>query len=373
MSFKMEDVKGLGAKSVEKLKANGIDSVDQLAGMSVEELSKIDGIGQSTAKKYIENAKKLLATAKEAPSEAKEDKKEEKPDAEKQLEKKAEDEVKRLEEKKKKLKGQPVEKGDFVIVKLTGRTEKGQVFQVSSPADAKKAGIYDEKKEQQGYYEPEFVIVGQPGFVIEGLSETLEKMNYFEKKSVRIPPAKAYGKRDPQKIDRIAIQKFRKMNEGKPPELGQTFTNKKGERGTVIRVVQGRVIIDYNHPFAGQTLEYNIEVIDKIEEFDRKIGYFMEARFPGAKAEMFKLNFKPKEKSIEIEIPQMFMFQNLVMSKYMLAMDLQNNLEGAIETVKFLEIFEKPKIPEPEAHEHDHEHEHEHQEEESEEKEESKK
>lgn len=357
MSLNLEDIKGLGAKSVEKLKASNIDSVEQLAQMTVEDLSKVEGIGESSAKKYIKNANDLLSTKKESATEVKEEKKEETVEPDEALDKIAKEELKKIEAKKKKLQGKPVNKGDFAIVKLTGRTEKGQVFQVSSPEDAKTAGIYEEERDQAGYYSPEFMIIGQPGQAIEGVMETVETMNYFEKKTVRIPPAKGFGKRDPQKIERIAVPKFRKKNEGKHPEIGQSFTNKKGQRGSVVRVVQGRVIIDYNHPLAGQALDYIIEVVDKIEEFDRKIGYFIEARMPGAKGDMFKLNFKPDEKSIEIEIPQQFQFnQNILMFKFGLAMDLQGGLDGAIDTVRFVEVFEKPPTPEPHVHDHDHDH-----------------
>ncbi len=357
MSFELENIKGLGAKGVEKLKASGIDSVEKLAELSIEELTEVEGIGKNSAKKYINGAKILLDSKKiQSSSVAKEkkEKEEEKLITEKEKE---ETELKKLEVKKKKLAGQPVKKGNFILVKMTGRTEKGHVFQVSSPEDAKKAGIYDEKKDKQGFYTPEFVIVGKPGFVIDGINETLEAMEFYKKKSVKIPPTKAYGKRDPQKIDRMAIQKFRKLNEGKLPELGQTFMNKKGQRGTVIRIAQGRIIIDYNHPLAGQILEYNLEVIDKIEEFDKKLAHFIELRMQGAKADQFKIKFEPNKKSIEIEIPQMYQFnQNIFMFKFGLAMDLQNNLDDQIETVKFVEIFEKPKIPEKNSHDHDHNH-----------------
>ena len=365
MSFELKDIKGLGVKSAEKLKAGGIESVEKLAQLSVEELSKVEGIGKGSAKKYIEGAKTLLNSSKEESiSKIEEkDKKDKEQEAIAKEEKDVEEELKRLEKKREKLKEQSIKKGDFVLVKMTGRTEKGHIFQVSSPEDAKKAGIYDEKKDKQGFYTPEFVIVGKSGFVIEGINEILETMKFFEKKSVRIPPTKAFGKREAQKIDRMAIQRFKKLNEGKPPELGQTYVNKKGQRGTVTRIVQGRVIIDYNHPLAGQNLEYNLEVIDKIEEFDKKLARFIELRMPGAKADQFKIKFEPKKKSIEIEIPQMHQFnQGLLMFKFGLAMDLQNYLDGMIDTVKFLEVFEKPKIPEtptPEPEQNqNHKHEH---------------
>ncbi len=345
MSLKLEDVKGLG-KKIEDLKGAGIDTVEKLADAKVEELLEIKGIGKASAQKYIDNAKELIEHQSEKPVADEEGEESVKEDDEE--EKRIQEELKKLEEKKKQLGDKKVEDGDFILLKITAKTQKGKVFQVSSVEDAKKAGIYDEQKEQQGFYTPEFVIVGKPGFLNEGLTETIKDMNYFQKKSVRIPPTKAFGKRDPQKIERIGIAKFRKLNNGKNPELGQEFVKQtqqgQSQRGTVIRVAQGKVIVDYNHPLAGQSIDYNLEVIDKIEDFNEKIEYFMTSKgIPKQNIADFKITYNKDENSIEFYIPKMFMFQNLTYLKFGLAMDLQSHLE--IGDVKFIEVFEKMPLP----------------------------
>jgi len=340
MSLKLEDVKGLGKKA-ENLKEAGIDSVEKLANTKIEDLLEIKGIGKASAQKFIDNAKSLLK--KDQENEALIAKDEEK------LEEKAiEEELRKSEEKREKLQGKSVEKGDFILVKITGKTQKGTVFQVSSEEDAKKAGIYDEQKAKQGYYTPEFVIAGKPGFLNEGLTETIENMKFFEKKSVRIPPTKAFGKRDPQKIERIGIAKFRKLNEGKNPEIGQEFIKKgTGQRGVVSNVVQGRVIVDYNHPLAGQSVDYNLEIVDKIEHFNEKVEYFMIAKgIPKQNVSDFKIKYNKNDKSLDITIPKAFLFQNMVYLKFGLAYDLQTHMSDEINDVRFIEIYEKIPIQE---------------------------
>jgi len=344
MTLKLDDVKGLG-KKVDTLKEAGINSVEKLANTSIDELTELKGIGKATAEKIINNARNLLIDSKGKPSE-KLDKETSEISEEEEVTKKVEEDLKKLEEKKSALKGKKVEDGDFVLLKITGRTQKGKIFRVSSEEDAKKAGIFDEQKAKQGYYAPDFVIVGKTGFLNEGLTETIKEMNFFERKSVRIPPTKAFGKRDPQKIERIGIAKFRRLNEGKYPEFGQDFVNKKGERGVVTNVVQGRVIIDYNHPLAGQTLDYNVEIVDKIEDFDEKIEYFMINKgIPKENISDFKISYIKNEKTLEITIPKMFLFQNLTYLKFGLAMDLQTHMSEDIDDVKFIEIFEKITLP----------------------------
>jgi len=347
MSLELNDVKGIG-KKIDVLKEAGIDSVEKLAGVKLEELTEIKGIGKATAEKIIDNAKELLISSKSGSTEILKEEKPESVESEDE-EKKALEELKNLEEKKNKLQDKKVEKGDFILVKITGKTQRGKVFRVSSEEDAKTAGIYDEQKAKQGFYSPDFVIVSKPGFLNEGLTETIENMNYFEKKSVRIPPTKAFGKRDPKKIERIGIAKFRKLNEGKNPEIGQEFVKKSQgqvQRGTVTSVVQGRVIVDYNHPLAGQLLDYNIEVIDKIEDFNEKIEYFMISKgIPKEDVENFEVSHDIKNKTLEIIIPKMFLFQNLTYLKFGLAMDIQTYMSDEIGDVKFIEIFEKIPIP----------------------------
>ncbi len=350
LSMSLEDVKGLGKKKDVLIEA-GIDSVEKLANASVEDLTQLKGIGKATAEKFVSNAKDLLGEPKDAtkksddavPDQPSEDVEKAKKEAEEA--KKLEEEAKKLEEKKKKLEGKKVEEGDFVLLKMTARTQKGKIFRVSSEEDAKKAGMYEEEKAQQGYYTPEFVIIGKPGFLNEGLTETIQDMNYFQKKSVKIPPTKAFGKRDPQKIERIGIAKFRKLNDGKNPEYGQDFTNKKGQRGVISNILQGKVIIDYNHPLAGQSIDYNLEIVDKIDEFDEKIDYFLISKgIPKETASEFIVNLL-KDKTLEITVPKMLLFQNLTYLKFGLAMDLQTHMGDEIEDVKFIEIYEKMPAP----------------------------
>ncbi|MFW9949213.1 MAG: helix-hairpin-helix domain-containing protein [Candidatus Thorarchaeota archaeon] len=361
------DVQGLGKKEV-TLREAGIDTVEKLANASMDDLTKLKGIGKASAEKFISSAKELLQVSKTKISEENKEQPKE-PSLEEKLQKEIDEEVRKLEEKKKRLKGKKIEIGDFVLLKITARTQKGKIFRVSSEEDAKTAGIYEEEKAKQGYYTPEFVIVGKPGFLNEGLTETLKEMDYFVKKSVRIPPQKAFGKRDPQKIERIGIAKFRKLNDGKNPEYGQEFTNKKGQRGTVTNIMQGKVIVDYNHPLAGQTIDYNLEAIDKIETFDEKIEYFMLSKgIPKENIKEFIIKHE-KDNELEITIPKMFLFQNLTYFKFGLAMDLQTHMAEEVGNVKFIEIYERMPIPatplesvqqkvdEFEKH-HDHDHDH---------------
>lgn len=97
------DVKGVGPKTADKLKAGGFDTAEKLGKASVEEIVEL-GIGKATASKIIKNAAEVSAKAEEAPEaveaktsaeakapakKAKEPKKKEEPPAEEKPKKKA--------------------------------------------------------------------------------------------------------------------------------------------------------------------------------------------------------------------------------------------------------------------------------------------
>ncbi len=81
-----------------------------------------------------------------------------------------------------------VKNGDYVEVNYTGRLEDGTVFDSSVKEIAKKAGTYDPDRE----YEPLGFTVGE-GMLIDGFEKGVLGMELGEKKEIKIPPEQAYG------------------------------------------------------------------------------------------------------------------------------------------------------------------------------------
>lgn len=67
MTNKLSEVDGIGPATVKKLKKANIFTADELAGYNHEELSKIEGIGIKSAKKWISSAKQLIGGARGIP------------------------------------------------------------------------------------------------------------------------------------------------------------------------------------------------------------------------------------------------------------------------------------------------------------------
>ena len=288
-------------------------------------------------------------------------------DVETELEEKAKEEAKRKE----KLKTRKVKEGDMVFVDILGKTieddpKRNIIFQASNALDAQMLPNYDPKKIDQ--YVPDLAIIGKQGFLTDSIDKVIkEGMKFFEEKIIQLEPADAFGERVGNKIEKVSAKQFKKdMNE--EPRPGAQYNDKKGRRGTVLRAAQGRLLVDFNHPLAGKKIEYKIKVVDFIEGFDNQVRGLLGRRIPGLDTilQEFKIKHDKSESVLEIELPQMFVYQIAQQQgglyfKMGASMDIQEHL--SIETVKFVEVYAKPPVPEvnhEHTHDHDHEHEHDH-------------
>ena len=186
--------------------------------------------------------------------------------------------------------------GDFVYIDYVGRIkESGEIFDLTREDVAKKENIYNKDFK----YGPVPMVVGAD-FIMPGLNDVLKEMKVGEKKKVEIKPERAFGERKPELIRLIPESSFNERNiEAKPG----SFVTINGIRGKILSVDGGRVKVDFNHPLAGKVLEYEIEVVGKIEDATEKVKaivyYFtnigkedMDVRIAGDVAEIeFKKHF----------------------------------------------------------------------------------
>ncbi|MHA1674984.1 MAG: hypothetical protein ACTSYI_15315 [Promethearchaeota archaeon] len=268
----------------------------------------------------------------------------------------------------KKLSKTKVKKGDWVFVDILGKTIEEEekhniVFQASNPEDAKSLPNYDPEKSEQ--YIPELAILGEKGFLMDNIDEAIVsdgKLKFFQEKVIKLEPADAFGIREGKKIEKVNARQFIKDMGGEKPYPGATYKDKKGRSGTVLRANQGRLIVDFNHPLAGKKVEYTIKVTDKIEGFENQVKTLLVRRLGGMQSmkDEFILTMDKETQTLEIEIPQMLMFQLAqqqggIYFKMGTSMDIQEHFKD-IEIVKFSEVFKRTPSPVPQEHDHDHDH-----------------
>ena len=137
-----------------------------------------------------------------------------------------------------------VKENDTVKVHYTGKLTNGQVF--------------DSSLER----EPLEVTIGQ-GMLIPGFENALIEMKVNEKKTVEISKEDAYGE--------IRKELFHEVsNEQLPPdikpEIGMGLSSKSSDgrehNFRIVDVKDDHIIVDGNHPLAGQNLVFDLEVVE---------------------------------------------------------------------------------------------------------------
>jgi len=138
---------------------------------------------------------------------------------------------------------QEVKSGDKVKVHYHGKLTNGETFDSS-----------------EGRQPLEFT-VGQ-GMVIKGFDEGVKGMKVGDKKTINIPVVDAYGPVNPEMLIEFPKERF---PEGMNPEVGMplNMTNSNGENFRVIiaEVKPESVILDANHPLAGEDLVFDVELV----------------------------------------------------------------------------------------------------------------
>jgi peptidylprolyl isomerase len=136
-----------------------------------------------------------------------------------------------------------VSAGDRVSIQYRGTLDDGSVFDQSAPGRP-------------------LVFVAGVGQVIPGFDNAVIGMKMDEEKTVTIPAAEAYGSSNPKMIRNVPRSSFAGDFQG---QMGDevTLTNQTGQqlRGKLAGMSADSLLIDFNHPLAGQNLTFDIKVV----------------------------------------------------------------------------------------------------------------
>lgn len=100
--------------------------------------------------------------------------------------------------------------------------------------------------------------------IVPGLTEALQGRVPGSKVDLYIGPTEAYGERDPSAVRLVPRRCFPEIL----PEVGCCYRTENGARPfffSVLGVYGDSVLIDTNHPLAGQALRVEVEVLSVME------------------------------------------------------------------------------------------------------------
>ena len=110
--------------------------------------------------------------------------------------------------------------------------------------------------------EPFMFLVGAEQ-VIPGFEKSIIGMKVGEKKAFQVSPDEGYGQEDPEGIDEVPLEN---LQPDLKPEVGMSLyaAGEQGQTipGRITEVREDSVVISINHPFAGKTLDYEVEIVE---------------------------------------------------------------------------------------------------------------
>ncbi|MCK9595955.1 peptidylprolyl isomerase [Candidatus Pacearchaeota archaeon] len=139
-----------------------------------------------------------------------------------------------------------IKNGDKVTLDYEGKFENGEVFDSSKHGD---------------HSHPLTFVVGEHQ-VIPGFENAVIGMDVNQKKEFTIPPEEAYGMPDDsmfQEIPRTALP------QEPEPEVGMTLvmqTPQGNIPAMISEVKKDSVVLNLNHPLAGKTLIFEIQILE---------------------------------------------------------------------------------------------------------------
>lgn len=134
--------------------------------------------------------------------------------------------------------------GDVVLVHYSGTLSDGSLFDSS-----------------EGREPLEFTIGA--GEVIPGFDRAVSALEVGGKTTVTIPAAEAYGEKFDEALQPFPRDQFPPEPE---PELGWAIELRgpDGQRmaATIVEIGEDEILLDFNHPLAGQDLTFELELVE---------------------------------------------------------------------------------------------------------------
>jgi len=150
-----------------------------------------------------------------------------------------------------------VEDGDFIRLAYTLRTiDDGQVVDTTDAEVAEDAEIDTDEYD----FEPRIIVIGA-GHVFESVDDALIGQVVGDTGTVEISADEAFGEYDDDEVRTVSANKIDEENRYPGAQVQID-----GDQGRIITVVSGRARVDFNHPLAGEDLEYEYEVLDLVDD-----------------------------------------------------------------------------------------------------------
>ncbi|MFB6111974.1 MAG: peptidylprolyl isomerase [Halobacteriaceae archaeon] len=166
--------------------------------------------------------------------------------------------------------GEGIEDGDFLRIEYTVRTaDDGEVVDTTDRDLAEEEGFDLEERE----FGPRVVVVGGEE-LFDAVDEDLVGKAAGASNAVHIPAADAFGAYDEEEVRTVSADRI-----PEDERYPGAHVDIDGQHGHVETIIGGRARVDFNHPLAGEDLEYEYEVVEVITHPVEMAKGLLQARF----------------------------------------------------------------------------------------------
>jgi FKBP-type peptidyl-prolyl cis-trans isomerase SlyD len=107
---------------------------------------------------------------------------------------------------------------------------------------------------------PPVMCVEGAGQIVDGLEAVLRSLQPGETRKVVVPPEKGYGAREEALVQKVARTQL-PVDEIKVGDQFQTGADRHAPVVTIVAIEGDQVLLDANHPLAGQPLHFEVELV----------------------------------------------------------------------------------------------------------------
>ena len=153
-----------------------------------------------------------------------------------------------------------LQEGDVIKLAYTARTiEDGHLVDTTDPDVAEEEGVGEDQE-----FAPRTIALGH-GHIFETVEEAIIGGEVGDSGTVEVPAAESFGEYDDEKVRTVSADKIPEEDRrpGAQVQVG-------GEEGFVETIIGGRARVDFNHPLAGDDIEYEYEIVEEVEDREAK-------------------------------------------------------------------------------------------------------
>lgn len=130
----------------------------------------------------------------------------------------------------------------------------------------------DEQVESSRDGDPVAYLHGHKNMIV-GVEKALADKEQGDSFSVTVTPEEGYGERQEDAVQRVPTKHLQGAKVWKPGMIATVHTEQGQRQVSVVKVGKFMVTVDINHPLAGQTLTFDIDVVNVREATEEEVSH----------------------------------------------------------------------------------------------------